>query len=457
MTTLPLATVTDPDTAPAVTGVGRPDRHDDRDRGRDRRPASRHDGVLFGWLLAGYPVAWALGLGMVHHLVFAGAMVVWLVINRPIRVARGTGTLTLFLVVVGLSAIGLDSIGAAALFGLRFIWYAAALVSWLYLARHRGADGGHRLVRSFVILWIFVVVGGWLSVLFPDLAWSTPLGSVLPGAVVDNELLARFLEPRVSETQVFRYEDVVLNRPAAPFAYTNGWGSAIALLTPFAIAAVQDRRIGFPRPVMIGLLIAALVPFTIALNRGSWLTLGLGLAYGAIRLARRRRDSRPLIVLGVLVAAGLALATVTGTTQSATDALATRSADSNETRSGLYVETLTEVARSPLIGYGSTRPSTVNPDGPPLGTHGQLWAVMFANGYLGAGLYVGFFAAALWRARSAEPAQHWAKVSLLIGLLQLPIYGHLPHQLFIMVGAAAVAMWPSTTGDPVPEPAAARS
>ena len=38
---------------------------------------------------------------------------------------------------------------------------------------------------------------------------------------------------------------------------------------------------------------------------------------------------------------------------------------------------------------------------------------------------------------------HWAKVSVLIGILQLPIYGHLPVQLFIMMGAVVMASWPS--------------
>ncbi len=409
-----------------------------------------HDGALFAWLLAGYPVAWAIGLGLVHHLVLAAAMVAWLTVNRPLRLARGTGLLGLFVLVVGFSAVGLGSVGSAAMFVLRLGWYVAALVCWLYLARHRGPASGVRVVRAFVVLWIFVVIGGWLSVLTPELSWSTPLAQVLPGVLADNDLIARFLRPGVSEIQVFSYQDVTLYRPAAPFPYTNGWGSAMAMLTPFAIAATQDRRIGIPRPVMIALLVAALVPFTVALNRGSWLTLGLGLTYGAIRWARRNRDPRPLVALGLLVAIGLAVATVTGAAQSATDALATRSADSNETRSGLYVETLTEVTRSPLIGYGSTQPSATNPNGPPLGTHGQLWAVIFAHGYLGAVLYVGFFVAALVRARSIEPAQHWAKVALLIGLLQLPIYGHLPHQLFIMVGAAAVALWPDRAGPASP-------
>jgi polysaccharide biosynthesis protein PslJ len=400
-----------------------------------------HDGALFGWLLAGYPVSWMLGLGLFHHLVLAAAMVVWLAANGPLRIAPGTGYLALFVAVVIASAVGLQDIGSAAVYALRLSWYVAALVSWLYLARHRGAADGRRLVRALVWLWILVVVGGWVSVIAPELGWNTPLARILPGALADNDLVDRFLRPQVSETQVFRYQDVILHRPASPFAYTNGWGSAMALLTPFALAALHDRRIGFPRPAMVGLLVAALVPFTAALNRGAWLTLGAGLVYGTVRWAIRRGDARPVALLGLFVVAGLAVATLTGATESAVDALDTRSADSNETRSGLYVETLAEAARSPLIGYGSTRPSVTNPDGPPLGTHGQLWAVLYGHGYLGLALYVGFFLSAFRRARSIDPVQHWAKVSLLVGILQLPIYGHLPHQLFIMIGAAAIAGW----------------
>ncbi|MEM9562938.1 MAG: O-antigen ligase family protein [Actinomycetota bacterium] len=394
-------------------------------------------------LLAGYPVAWALGLGLVHHAALAGAMLLWLLVNRPLRVAPGTGPLALFVLVVALSGIGLDSAGAGALFLLRLSWYVAALVCWLHLTRLRNVLAGRRVVRSLVLLWVLVVIGGWLSVLAPDLEWSTPLARILPAALTDNELIARFLGPSVSETQVFRSDNLTLNRPAAPFAYTNGWGSAMALLTPFALAAVHDRRLGIRRPLMVIGLALALVPFTQALNRGSWLTLGIGLAYGAVRWARLRRDPRPLAVLGLVVAVGLAVASLTGVAQSAAESLATRSADSNETRAGLYLETIEETASSPLIGYGSTRPSTDNPDGPPLGTHGQLWAVLFAHGFVGLALYLGFFVAALLRARAETPVQHWAKVSLLIGLVQLPIYGHLPHQLFIMVAAAAILSWPT--------------
>jgi hypothetical protein len=374
-------------------------------------------------------------------------MGLWLLRHRPIRVAPGTGWFALFLVVVGLSAVGLDSPGSAAVAGLRASWYGAALVAYLYLARHRGAGAARRLVRAMVALWVLVVAGGYLSILTPELGWATPVAGMLPDSLAANDLVDRLLNPLVSETQVFRYADVVLHRPAAPFAFTNAWGSSFALLTPFVVAAIHDRRIGLPRVVLVPLLVAGLVPLSVALNRGSWLTLGLGLAYGAVRLARLRRDLRPLLLASLVVLAGLALASLTGVLDRSFEQLETRSADSNETRASLYLETITTAAQSPLIGHGSTRPSVTNPDGPPLGTHGQLWAVLFAHGYLGALLYVGFFASAFVRARSSEPVQHWAKVSLFIGLLQLPIYGHLPHQLFIMVGAAAMACWPTVGAD----------
>lgn len=402
-----------------------------------------HEGTLFTVLVAGYPAAWALGLSPLWYSMLALPMALWLVRHRPVRVAPGTGYLALFLAVVGLSGIGLESPGSMAIFGLRSSWYIAAFVSYLYLARRRGGRSTVRLVRAMVALWVLVVIGGYLSILTPELSWTTPVAKILPGALADNELISRMIAPQVSETQVFRYEDVVLHRPAAPFAYTNAWGSSFALLTPFVVAAIHDRRIGIPRLVLVPLLAAGLVPLSVALNRGSWLTLGLGLAYGVVRWARVRGDGRPLIVATLLVAAGLAATSLTGVLDSSFEQLETRSAASDQTRSSLYIETIGAAAESPLIGHGSTRPSVDNPTGPPLGTHGQLWAVLFAHGYLGALLYVGFFAAAFLRCRSSEPVQHWTKVALLIGLLQLPIYGHLPHQLFILVGAAALASGPS--------------
>lgn len=404
--------------------------------------AATHTGRAFAVLMAGYPAAWALGLAPVYYLMVAVPMTLWLIRNRPTRVPRGTILFVLFLMIVGASFIQLNSLGRVAIYALRTSWYVAALITYLYLGRHEGLDAARQVIRSLVALWVLVVFFGYLAVLVPELAWSTPVLKVLPGFLAENEFINQLVRPQVSEIQVFRFEGVTLYRPAGPFAYTNAWGSSFALLTPFMFAAFHDhRRIGIPRPVLVFLLLAGLVPFYVALNRGSWLTLGAGLAYGTVRYAAIKRNPLPIIALAGAVMIGAMVAVTTGVLDTATEQLETRSADSNETRSTLYVETIKQAANSPLIGYGSTRVNPANPSGPPLGTHGQFWAVLFAHGYLGVGLFVGFFAAGFLRNRPVEPIPHWAKVSLFIGLLQLPIYGHLPHQLFIMVGAVAISAW----------------
>jgi len=230
----------------------------------------------------------------------------------------------------------------------------------------------------------------------------------------------------------------------------------MALTTPFAFAAWQNKRIGIPKPVIAVLLAAACVPFYYALNRGAWLTLGLGIVYGMTRYAYIRRDPRPFYALAALVVVGTGIVVGTGVLDGALSQLEVRAGDSNETRSTLYVETIRQALRSPMIGYGSPLPNPVNPSGPPLGTHGQLWSIMFAHGIFAAIFYCLFFAQGFLTAKATNPVSHWSKVCLLIGLIQIPLYGHLPHQLFIMMGALVLAN--RGLGDyPEPHPANRRS
>lgn len=401
-----------------------------------------HAGQAFALLMAGYPLAWALGLAPVFYLLVAVPMALWLIRNRPIELPHGTILLILFLVIVGASFVQLNSMGRVAIYALRTSWYVAAVIAYLYLARHRGLDSARLVIRSMVALWAAVVFFGYLAIVTPELSWTTPVLQVLPGFLSENDFIVQLVRPQVAEIQVFRFEDVTLYRPAGPFAYTNAWGSNFALLTPFVIAALHDpHRVGIPRVVTLSLLVVGMVPFFVALNRGSWLTLALGLAYGTVRYAGIKRNPLPILALAAAVLIGSVAVAASGALTTTTEQLETRAADSNETRATLYTQTIKEAANSPLIGYGSTRENPANPTGPPLGTHGQFWAVLFAHGYLGAGLFVGFFATAFLRNRPTDPIPHWAKVSLFIGICQLPIYGHLPHQLFVMVGAVAISSW----------------
>ncbi len=405
-------------------------------------PDSSGDGRLVALIFAGYPVAWALGIGPGLFALAAVLMALSLLRNRPLLIPPGTILLVMFLAVVAISVIQVDSPGRMGVWVLRASWYGAALITWLYLARQTSPRARRLILYSLLAAWAMAIVGGWAALLVPDLAWRSPLSRVLPGVIADDEFIRDLTDPRVAEVQRF-FPDIRLNRPAAPYAYTNAWGSTVALLTPFVFAAIQDRRLGLPR--WLGFLALGLgaVPFYLALNRGAWLTLGVGALYGIVRGAIVNRRLVPILVLAFGGTVGLITATGTGLVDNAVERLETRTADSNDTRANLYVETLDRSADSPLIGHGTPRPNPANPTGPPLGTHGQLWAVIFAYGYLAAALYVGFFALAFLRARGRHPLANWAKVVLAMGLLQLPIYGHLPSQLFVLVAAAAVALWPA--------------
>ncbi len=412
---------------------------------KDTQPRATSTASGSGWLvvavLAGYPVAWALGLGWGVFMIAAFFMMLWLVRHRPIMVPPGTIMLALFMVLVLASAIEVDSPARMLVWALRTSWYASGLVTWVFLARQTSPRARRLIVYALLATWVMTLVGGYAAFLAPDLSWPTPLWALLPEGIANDDFVKDLIVPEAAETQTF-YPDITLNRPAAPYAYTNAWGSSMALLTPFMFAALHDRRLGLPRWLVLVLLALGLVPFYFALNRGAWLTLGIGLVYGVVRYALVSRKFRPVIVLAGLAFVSLLVATGTGVTRTAIEQLESRTEDSNETRVSIYEETIRRSAESPLIGFGTPRPNPSNPSGPPLGTHGQLWAVAFAHGYIAVGLYVGFFLLAFFRARGRDPVTHWAKVSLAIGLMQMPVYGHLPTQLFVMLTAAAVAAWP---------------
>lgn len=398
-------------------------------------------------MVAGYPVAWAFGFAPFIWVVSAVLMLFWLQQHRPLKVPPGTILYALFLVVMIASIIQVASFGRLAVWVLRASWYVSGLVAWLYVVRQTSAVARIRIVRSFIVLFAATVVGGYVAIIAPDLSWTTPTYAVLPNVIASQDFVFDLLNPRVAEVQIFRFNDVRLNRPAAPFAYTNGWGSTLALLAPFVLAAIQEPKLRVARWQAVLLLAAAAAPFYVALNRGAWLTLALGVVYGVVRYSAANRRFLPIMVLVVLGLVGTVGALTSGVLDTAIEQLATRSADSNATRGNLTIETIRHSAESPLIGFGSTRTNPSNPTGPPLGTHGQLWSVMFAHGYLGAALYLGFFVFGFVRARGRSPVANWAKASVFIGLLQLPIYGHLPAQLFVMIAALSIATWPSNALD----------
>ncbi|MFN3219686.1 MAG: O-antigen ligase family protein [Acidimicrobiales bacterium] len=389
-------------------------------------------GLLVAVVVALVP-AWALGLFPFVWMAVIPPVLVWGTRRgwSHLGLPRYFGLWVVFLVFLTASVVQVEGAGGLAVWGLRFSWYLAATLLLIYLLNQREATVPIGL--SLVGLWAITVAGGWAGMLAAETTWTGPLANLLPGLIRENSYVVDLTSPSLAEVQ--RVGGEVLRRPSAPFAYTNNWGSTVALLTPIAIATATGRRFGMSRTVVVVLFCASLPPLLLSLNRGAWLSLAIGMTYAGAHVLRRNRRMA-IFVLATLVAVA-AVAIAVGAIGMISDQLSARTAASNDTRSALYAETISETIESPLLGYGSPRQSTELEGGPPVGTHGQLWMVMFSHGILAAIGYVGFFVATFLAVPARSPSAVLAKASLLVGIVQLPFYGHLPQQLFVMMALVA--------------------
>jgi len=154
------------------------------------------------------------------------------------------------------------------------------------------------------------------------------------------------------------------------------------------------------RIVALCVLAISVVPVVYSQNRGMWLGLVIGGVYVAVRLALQRRYG---VLLVMAAAAGLVGAVVLVSPLSTVVTARIATPHSNEVRGSLSLESLRVAASSP-IGYGSTR-STIGSDksatigqspGCPrcgnrvIGSTGQLWLLLVAQGFPGAVLYLLF-------------------------------------------------------------------
>lgn len=376
------------------------------------------------WALGLFPFVW---MAVIPPILIWGTRRGWSTMGLP----RYFGLWATFLVFLTASVVQVEGAGGLAVWSLRYSWYVAATLLLIYLLNQREATVPIGL--SLVGLWAITIAGGWAGMLAAETSWTGPLANLLPGVVRDNSYVVDLTSPALAEVQ--RVGGEVLRRPSAPFAYTNNWGSTVALLTPIAIATATGRRFGMSRTIVVLLFCASLPPLLLSLNRGAWLSLAIGMTYAGAHVLRRNRRMA-MFVLAMLVAV-TAVAIAVGAIGMISDQLSARTEASNDTRSALYAETISETIESPLLGYGSPRQSTELEGGPPVGTHGQLWMVMFSHGIFAALGYVGFFVATFLAVPARSPSAVLAKASLLVGIVQLPFYGHLPQQLFVMMALVA--------------------
>jgi hypothetical protein len=403
--------------------------------GRERlRPLPRWPLVA---LYVAFPLWWVLGLGALIWPILALPMLAALVVRGRIRVPSGFGIWFAFLVWMLGSGIQLDAASRVIGWSYRAALYFSATIVFLYVFNTpRERLPARTLTMALTVFWAFVVVGGYLGILFPNGSFTTPVEHLMPGGILSNSFVSDLVHPSFAQTAGANLG--VAARPQAPFTYTNEWGANFALLIPMVFAAMSQARTHGGR-MLLGIMVPiGLVPAALSLNRGLFLSLGAGLLYAALRYAIRGKVKALIGITLLLVVAGGVFAVLP-----VQQLLQERVANSatNQTRASLYSEVLHRVEQSPLLGYGAPRPSEGGSGAPSVGTQGQLWMVLFSHGFPGAALFVGWYVWAVWRTRKAlTPVWFWAHVTVFIGLVQLPYYGALPSQLHTIMLATAMAL-----------------
>ncbi len=404
------------------------------------RPRPRTTRLPAGWpvylLFGGFPLWWVLGLSAFIWALVAVPMLLWLLRHPGVRVPKGFGLWIGFLGWVLLTATQLDQAKLWIAYGYRTVLYLAMTILFLYVYNlPRSALPIRRLVLLLTLFWAIVIGFGFLALAMPQVRIVTPVVRLLPAWVSANDFVQELVSPRLAQVQDFT--GYPITRPAAPFPYTNEWGGAVALLTPMAIASLTLLRSYLLRNLVRLLLVASLVPIIVSANRGLWLGLAAGLVYVAARVALRG-DARALVAVVGFLALVVALVAFTPLKRPFQDRLA--HPHSNERREDLATEAIEGWKQSPVFGWGGPRQSEINPDAPQIGTHGQLYLVLFSHGLPGAALFCGWWLWAFWASwRGATGPPLWAHVMLLIGMLQFLYYNMIPDQLSLMMLAAAMA------------------
>lgn len=381
---------------------------------------------------AGMPVAYAFGLHGFAWCLPGAVLGLRVLLDRSVRFPLSSIPLVAFLTWALLSATVIGSASGLGLFGYRWLLFAGALASLVWLANvPEDVVSSERIVGWLATLWIVLVGFGYLGVLLPDLDTASPVQRLL-GGVGRVGFVDELMRWRPAETQGFL--GFPLPRPAAPFVATNGWGSAMGILAPFFIrswiaeADRRRRRVG----IVIGLVAA--YPILISVNRGLWISLATGLAYFAARKALRGKVGPFVVLSAVLLVVAVAL--VTTPAGNLVQQRLENSSRSNDSRSDLYELAFQGAKESPLIGNGTPQRAIGAPDLPPVGTHGLIWYLMYVHGFVGLGLFLAWLGGEVLRSgRVRRRRDWWTHLSLVIALVQVPFYGLLPQVVIFGVAA----------------------
>ncbi len=391
-------------------------------------------------LFVAFPLWWLAGVSAFIWPIVAVAMLVALIWRRHTQAPVAFALWLAFTSWVLLSGFQLQSSTKIITFSYRLSLYAAAGVLFLYVYNMpRSTRYDVKVLRILTIFWMVVVAGGYAGILLRDYTFVPPFMDLLPHGLRSQPFVQELVKPVFANVETFL--GYPLPRPSAPFTYTNNWGGNIAVLTPVAFAAAAAAGPGARRKVIIGVLVASLVPMVFSLNRGMFLSLGAGLLYVTVRLAIRGRLGA-LVSLLSMVAVLLAVLALTPLGHLLVTGVSGSHGHSNATRLSLYQQATAGANASPWFGHGEPQPvsGAVLAGTPAIGTQGQLWMVLYSNGYPATAFFVLFFAAVYWQTRRARGLGGlWLHSVVVIAMTQVAVYGYLPVELQVMMVVAALA------------------
>ncbi|MDQ1740868.1 MAG: polysaccharide biosynthesis protein PslJ [Pseudonocardiales bacterium] len=387
-------------------------------------------------LFAGFPIWWLLGLGAFAVPLIAVPMFLLLAQRGNVEVPAAFWLWIGFVVWACVAVLEVSSGSRLIGFSVRMSSYVGASIVFLYLYNGRNRLSSRTVLRALVLFFAVVVAGGYLGVLVPRGALSTPVQALLPQNIRTNEYVSALVHPSFAEVQRPYGSPRTFYRPSAPFPYTNSWGCNVALLVPLVVAAMMTFRRPVWRLAMVGLLALACVPAFATLNRGMYLALALVLAYAAVRLAFRGRLVPLVLVLGG-GSVGLAVAVWAGVLARLQERL--HYSGTNVGRQTIYREAFDGAVNSPIFGHGAPQPSTTVDVS--IGTQGQVWNVMFSYGFIALAFFLGWFGLVVlqsWRARGQ--AELWVHATLFVAFVTFFYYGYDGIQLTVAMAAAALAL-----------------
>jgi polysaccharide biosynthesis protein PslJ len=385
-----------------------------------------------------FPLWWVLGLSAVIWTIVAAPMLVALIWRRRTKAPASMPLWILFSVWVLMCGLQLESGTKIITFTYRLTLYVCGGILFLYvynLPRSRRFDV--KVLRILTIFWMVVVVGGYAGLIFGTHSFTSAIEYVLPHHLRNQPFVAELVNPVFAN--VANFLGFPAPRPSAPFPYTNNWGGNIAVLTPVAFAALSATRAGLRRRVIIIFLVASLVPMVVSLNRGMFLSLGVGLVYVAIRLAGRGRLGALMALLGFLIVV-TGIVALTPLSHFVVSNLSSAHGHSNTTRISVAQQSFEGANKSPFFGFGEPQAVTGQGGTPPIGSQGQLWMLLYSDGYIATALFIGFYLVVLWQTRRASGTIGlWLHAVPLIALAQITVYGWLPAELQVVMVVAALA------------------